>query len=87
MSIIDKGCNGYLDNVSSSGLNMFGSSSTVIAKSNSLSNYCFDNLFQLCSYKQVRKLNPAMKESKRQKLEEIRRKVSSIIFPGKVNPI
>ena len=47
VSIIDKGCNGYLDAMSTSGLNIFGSSSTVLAKSNSYSNYCFNNLFEL----------------------------------------
>ncbi|CAI2383397.1 unnamed protein product [Moneuplotes crassus] len=81
VSIIDKGCNGYLDTLSSPGINMFGSSSTVIAQSNSLSTYCFDNLFQLCSYNQVKKGNLNMKESKRLKLEEIRKKIAKTTTP------
>jgi hypothetical protein len=81
VSIIDKGCNGYLDAISTSGLNMFGSSSTVLAKSNSLSTYCFDNLFELCSYKQLRKGNASMNENKREKLEEIRRKIAKTTTP------
>ena len=47
VSIIDKGCNGYIDAMSTPGINMFGSSSTIIAQSNSLSTYCLENLFQL----------------------------------------
>jgi hypothetical protein len=74
VSIIDKGCNGYIDSMSTSGMNMFGSSSTVLAQSNSLSTYCFDNLFELCSYKHNKK-NDHMNESKKQRIEEIRRKV------------
>lgn len=81
VSIIDKGCNGYLDAMSTSGLNMFGSSSTVLVKSNSLSTYCFDNLFELCSYKQLRKGNANLAENKREKLEEIRRKIAKTTTP------
>lgn len=39
VSIIDQGCNGYLDAMSSSGMNVLSSSSTLLGQSNSLSNY------------------------------------------------
>ena len=83
VSIIDKGWNGYLDAMSTSGLNIFGSSSTVLAKSNSYSTYWFDNLFELWSYKQNRafKSPNLMKPSKKEKLEEIRRKIAKTTTP------
>ena len=83
VSIIDKGCNGYLDTMSTSGLNIFGSSSTALAKSNYYSTYCFGNLFELCSYKQNRafKSPNLMKPSKKEKLDEIRRKIARTTTP------
>ena len=47
VSIIDQGCNGYIDAMSTSGMNIFGTSPTLLGQSNSLSTYCFDNLFEL----------------------------------------
>lgn len=76
VSIIDNGCNGYLDTMSTSGLNMFGSSSTVLVQSNSLSTYCFDNLFELCSYKK-----DAGNINKTEKLESIKRKIAKTTTP------
>lgn len=83
VSIIDHGCNGYLDAMTTSGMSMFTTSSTLLGQSNSLSTYCFDNLFELCSYKPTKGELAYSKNNKKkaEKLEEIKRKIAKTTIP------